>query len=67
MSNVIHFNFRRSAATNRVIASLKRLERAMDANAAMTDALIDRAELLEKLSAAMARDYERTSKGKRGE
>lgn len=67
MTNVIPVDFRRSRSTDRVIAALKRLERAMEAEAAMTDALVDRAALLEQLSAAMAKDFARTTKGKRDE
>lgn len=66
-SNAQVIPFRRSRTTDRVIAALKRLERAMEAEAAMTDALIERGELLDQLSAAMARDYARTMKGKRDE
>jgi hypothetical protein len=66
-SNAQVLPFRRSRATDRVIAALKRLERAMEASAEVTDQIIDRAALLEQLSAAMARDYARTTKGKRDE
>lgn len=56
-----------SLSTHRIVRSLKRLERAMEASAEVTDQLIDRAALLEQLSAAMAKDYARTVKGKRDE
>ncbi len=66
-SNAQVLQFRQPVSTDRVIAALKRLERAMEASAEVTDQLIDRAALLEQLSAAMAKDFARTMKGKRDE
>lgn len=51
-SNAQVLQFRQPVSTDRVIAALKRLERAMEASAEVTDQLIDRAALLEQLSTA---------------
>ncbi len=51
-SNAQGLQFRQPVSTDRVIAALKRLERAMEASAEVTDQLIDRAALLEQLSTA---------------
>lgn len=51
-----------------MIAALERLKRAMEAEAEQTERWgVDRAELLDQLSAAMAKDFARTMKGKRDE
>lgn len=59
MTNIIPVNFRRSRSTDALLRSLRRMDAAVHGVEQAARMAEQRADLLEKLSAAMARDYER--------
>jgi hypothetical protein len=59
MGNVIQFPYRRSAATNRTLRSLRKLDEAELGLEEAAKRAAKRADLLEQLSDRMAADFER--------